>query len=156
MKKISLFIGIFSLAVGFLLGQLNIVGMVQRVSAIGNSSFIPMGTIPMNSRLGTAYKTHPIPYALPRAVFAQTYAVGGGYAYSPSYVDINGDGLVDMMYSAPSGLDNSSNSVSWFQMVALNNGEGFDVVYTCMERRIQEGSPTYPTYRMEYQGDCVE
>lgn len=50
----------------------------------------------------------------------------GGYDSVPLTVDVNGDGLTDLMFSQYNRIDGN-----WQQYVYLNNGNGWDKVYEC-------------------------
>ena len=50
----------------------------------------------------------------------------GGYESLPITVDVNGDGLLDILMS-----DHNSQNNRWRQYVYTNNGNGWDKVYYC-------------------------
>ncbi|MCA9232266.1 MAG: FG-GAP repeat protein [Planctomycetales bacterium] len=63
----------------------------------------------------------------------------GGYDNIPLTIDVNGDGLPDLVMSARHPWNNT-----WEQFVYLNNGNGWDKVYEC--NRADATSP--------WTGDC--
>jgi len=75
-------------------------------------------------------KDTDVPNALPKANFHSNYM--------PMLIDMNGDGLTDMVYSRYI-------SAETYQYVLLNTGDGFEFAYTCLWK----GSPK--TYR----GTCA-
>jgi len=56
----------------------------------------------------------------------------GGYYSIPLTVDLNGDGLVDLVSSVHDRIANG-----WSQIVYLNNGNGWDEVYSCERANLQ-------------------
>jgi hypothetical protein len=67
-------------------------------------------------------------YSLPAVlILGQVYKnINGTEYYGPMNMDINGDGLPDLVYSF-----SELGSNAWKQYVALGNGSGYDVVYSC-------------------------
>lgn len=53
-------------------------------------------------------------------------AHSGGHETIPITIDVNGDGLVDLVMS-----ENNKQTGAWQQYVYLNNGNGWDQVYEC-------------------------
>lgn len=80
----------------------------------------------------------PVPFALPN----QNINISYNYGQGPTQMDINGDGLVDLVYSFVYSL-------STFQYVLLNNGQGFSKAYVC---KVQKST----TLATTYQGDCAD
>lgn len=68
----------------------------------------------------------------------------------PSQMDMNADGLIDLIYSGTVlpeyNLTQDSTAAGYIQYVMLNTGNGFRLVYAC-----KQGPPTY-----HYQGDCAQ
>jgi hypothetical protein len=73
-----------------------------------------------------------VPYALPDVrIHGFSYVTqSGSKTIIPQFTDWNGDGLLDMIYSVTTDGNNISD---WKQFVLLNNGQGFDNVYTCQK-----------------------
>jgi len=94
-----------------------------------------MNEFPKSEKL----KTTPLPYALP--------AINIHNNGNPSQMDMNGDGLLDMVYSYYNG--NHGN-----QYVLLNTGSGFEMVYSC--RKTTDYGPYSQIKGVYYQGDCAD
>ncbi|MDP2691886.1 MAG: hypothetical protein Q8O95_05820 [bacterium] len=79
-----------------------------------------------NTQPVLANKIDYLPYALPKEeIFSFTYNGKTG----PIIIDMNGDGLSDLVYSERGG----QNGLDVTQYVLLNTGEGFERVYSCKE-----------------------
>ena len=63
-----------------------------------------------------------MPYALPKTQIHIDH--GSGNQESPVNMDINGDGLLDLVFSLTAGASTK-------QYVALNRGGKYELVYTC-------------------------
>jgi hypothetical protein len=79
-----------------------------------------------------------VDFALPFMEFTTVIQDGNNRRHSPLFVDVNGDGLIDMLYSRM-----LYDGLSATQFVALNTGSGWEYVYVC--RRNSQGY---------YYGDC--
>lgn len=86
--------------------------------------------------VGTLNTSTLVPYAISSDIYLyNTVQKGtGNFDQIPVLQDLNGDGLVDMIFAT-----------GWMQFVLLNNGQGFDVVYYCQNKG-----------NNEYQGSCVK
>jgi hypothetical protein len=82
---------------------------------------------------------HAIPFALPD-LSIHTFM---NYKSAPLQMDINGDGLIDIVYSYSPHILIST------QYVLLNNGNGFENGYLCKKSPDVLGFPSY-------QGDCAD
>jgi hypothetical protein len=139
MKRFSFIMGVFVLCLGLLLGQLDLVGMVQRVSASHGRlhSFV----LPAFKRV---YQT---------GVVLQDHSQFAYMHLNASHIDVNGDGLLDMVYQndKPMGYAQgypyqffTQGVGTWYQEVWLNNGVGYDQGNVC----------SYGT-RQEYDSSCL-
>jgi hypothetical protein len=142
MKQFSLIVGLLCLSLGLLFGQLDLVGMVQKVSA--NHGRAHSFVLPPFRAFYTVGLTQYYPYqqTLDRA---QLHMMP---------FDVNGDGLQDLVYQSDGdgGLSlvvsnsalNGPRTYRWQQEVWINNGNGFDKVTFC----------TYLTLQ-EYEANCL-
>jgi hypothetical protein len=80
------------------------------------------------------------PYALPNHEIRVEFKNNG---VGPSQMDINGDGLSDLIFSSTYAYNNR------FQYVLLNNGQGFEKAYVCRFHRNDYEPDTYT-------GDCAD
>ncbi len=77
----------------------------------------------------------------------------------PTLIDVNGDGLTDMIYSfvyvAGDWGNTSYGERSGTQWVVLNVGDGYELVYFCNIENQKDGNnqKIYGSY--EYKGDCA-
>lgn len=65
-----------------------------------------------------------------------------GSTSGPVITDVNGDGLIDFVFSWNT---QSTSGTDWTQWVRLNNGRGWDTVYTCNRHASQN----------QWTGDCA-
>jgi hypothetical protein len=80
---------------------------------------------------------------------------GNEPARAPVFTDINGDGLVDMLFSSTTDTfiqsgSSTISSIGMQQYIALNNGKHFELVYKCRYGSDSQGS----SYK--YYGDCAD
>lgn len=81
-----------------------------------------------------------VPYALPMMDIGTQTPTG----YSPESMDINGDGMEDLVLSYSQGQEK-------YQVVLLNTGEGFEAAYLCGYTNANDS-----TGQFTYRGDCAE
>lgn len=86
-------------------------------------------------------------YALPAVNQFNYVNIGSYYYYSPVHMDMNGDGLLDMVYSKVDYGGYPPVPTKSEQYVMLNTGSAFDLVYVCYY---------YSTSNPKYQGDCAD
>jgi len=72
--------------------------------------------------------------------FTQLLYLGGGNSTPLTFLDINGDGLVDALY-----LTNVSGSLSRYAVFLNNGSQGFNLIYKCY----------YDASALRYYGDCA-
>jgi hypothetical protein len=82
-----------------------------------------------------------VPYSLPEIHLASYMSSPGGSGFAPDIMEVNGDGLFDLVFSVLPGYNIGS---EFKQYVLLNTGIGFEVAYYC---RASGGS---------YEGDCAD
>lgn len=70
------------------------------------------------------------------------------------FIDLNGDGLVDYLFSRKQNSKaNGTNYSDNQSCVYINNGDGFDLVYKCVY--LTTSTNTNPNYTGTFYGDCA-
>ncbi|MDF2379334.1 MAG: hypothetical protein P1V18_03885 [Candidatus Gracilibacteria bacterium] len=92
-----------------------------------------------------------------RVDFGGNLGIGTAYESLPVSIDINGDGLLDWVYSdVPSvfvqnGADYFTYAGGMIQYVILKRANGYELVYKCYQHVIDTNANLY-----EYYGDCAD
>jgi hypothetical protein len=88
------------------------------------------------------------PYRSMLTLLPVTITPQGGHRQGSSFADINGDGLVDLLFFNQGTSFRNNVNIGWRQLsaVLINNGKGFNVVYKCAIHNDNES---------QFYGDCA-
>lgn len=132
-KKISITVAVivFSVGLGYVFSQPSFV-LSTNPDIAGQEVFKNWETEWISSDTGITDDPYRSFMQLTPLVFASNGAGRGS-----NFVDINGDGLVDLLYlGQDTSHSNTGAYTGWIQRIAvlINNGNRFDVVYKCVIR----------------------
>lgn len=111
----------------------------RRIQAGENLYVGGFSTLSSDPRVSSTPKQN-VPFALPAINLFVDHSSGEG----PILVDVNGDGLQDLVFSKLTG--------SILQFVLLNTGDGYEMAYGCYVNPAFGGGGV----TQEFRGDCAD